>query len=43
MISRIHNVANARSPGTPVCHPDDQFMPLTDDEVGGAAYGRGSA
>ena len=27
MISRSANVPNARSPGTPVCHPNDEFAP----------------
>ena len=31
MTERNHNVPNARSPGTPVCHPNDAYAPLPEE------------
>ena len=33
MTSRSANVPNARSPGTPVCHPNDEYAPPANDLV----------
>ncbi len=43
MTSHSANVPNARSPGTPVCHPHDDFAPTADDRTEGATFAIRSA
>ena len=43
MTSRNGTVPNARSPGTPVCHPNDEHLPREDDWLEGKFPTAGSA
>ena len=37
MTEPARNVPNTRSPGTPVCHPNDDYLPPSDQETGRGA------